>query len=149
MQDEGQFSSLLTHFQPVVAWIGLIGCLSIVLLFSSAIMWNGKVTVERVAAAYIGVTDAFKHISVQLADCHQPLALFLIWFALKLHNRRSWVKLDDDWGEFSKAVGELEYLIEERNSSSNGNTATLRQEPVNVLENGNISQRSRPRETMN
>lgn len=62
MHDEGQFSSLLTHFQPVVAWVGLIGCLSIVLLFSSAIMWNGKVTIEKVAAGYIGVIDAF-HLS--------------------------------------------------------------------------------------
>jgi hypothetical protein len=62
MHDEGQFSSLLTHFQPVVAWVGLIGCLSIVLLSSSAIMWNGKVTIEKVAAGYIGVIDAF-HLS--------------------------------------------------------------------------------------
>ena len=55
-KDPAHFSSLLTHFQPAVAWIGLLGCLSIVLLFSSANMWNGTITVEKVAAAYVEVS---------------------------------------------------------------------------------------------
>ena len=55
-KDAAHFSSLLTYFQPAVAWIGLLGCLSIVLLFSSANMWNGTITVEKVAAAYVEVS---------------------------------------------------------------------------------------------
>ena len=70
MRDGSKFSSVLTHFQPVVAWIGLVGCLSIVLLFSSANMWNGKVTVEKILAAYVGVRDAFASLSTRLADCY-------------------------------------------------------------------------------
>ncbi len=137
MKDGNQFSSFLTHFQPVVAWIGLLGCLSIVLLFSSAIMWNGKVTVEKAAAAYIGVNEAFEGFSAPLADCYQPATLLLIWLALKVYSRRSWVRLDDDWSNFSKAVGDLEYLIEERESSNSGNTAMLRQETENLFQNRN------------
>ena len=123
---EKQFSSVLTHFQPVVAWIGLIGCLSIVLVFSNASMWNGKVTVVGVVAAYIVVSNALASFSAHFADRYKPLTLLLMWLALKVYSRRSWVKLDNDWGKFSEAIGHLEYLIEEGGSSNGGNTPSFR-----------------------
>ena len=123
---EKQFSSALTHFQPVVAWIGLAGCLSIVLVFSNASIWNGKVTVVRVVAAYIGVSDTLAGFSAHFADCYQPLTLLLMWLALKVYSRRSWVKLDNDWGKFSEAIGRLEYLIEEGGSSNDGGAPRFR-----------------------
>lgn len=50
-----QFSSVLSYFQPAVAWLGLVGCLSVVLIFNSASWWNGNVTAKKVAVAYTGV----------------------------------------------------------------------------------------------
>ena len=51
-----QFTSVLSYFQPAVAWLGLIGCLSVVLVFNSASWWNGNVTAKKVAVAYAGVS---------------------------------------------------------------------------------------------
>lgn len=56
MESCDQFSSILSYFQPAVAWFGLVGCLSVVLVFNSAIWWNGDVSVQKVAVAYIAVS---------------------------------------------------------------------------------------------
>ncbi len=55
MECHDQFSSLLSSFQPAVAWLGLIGCLFIVLIFNSARLWNGDITVKKFAVAYTAV----------------------------------------------------------------------------------------------
>lgn len=60
MECHDQFSSLLSYFQPAVAWLGLIGCLSIVLIFNSARLWNGDITVKKFAVAYTAVS-ALQH----------------------------------------------------------------------------------------
>jgi amino acid transporter len=50
-----QDSSLGAYFQPVWAWFGLISCLAIVFVFSTAIWWTGTVSKIPVIAAFIGV----------------------------------------------------------------------------------------------
>lgn len=46
---------LLASIQPVPAWLGLIGCLLIVTVLTSATWWNGEVSFTKVAEAYAGV----------------------------------------------------------------------------------------------
>ena len=60
-----QFTSVLCYFQPAVAWLGLIGCLSVVLVFSSASWWNGNVTAKKVAVAYAGVSTRHQSAAAQ------------------------------------------------------------------------------------
>jgi yeast amino acid transporter len=50
-----RYSSVLAYFQPVPAWLGLIGCFLIVFVFSTAPCWNGDVTFKKVAVAFAGV----------------------------------------------------------------------------------------------
>ncbi|KAL9038649.1 MAG: hypothetical protein Q9180_003006 [Flavoplaca navasiana] len=57
MERTDQFSSLLSYFQPAVAWLGLVGCLSIVLVFNSASWWNGDLTAKKVLVAYTAVSQ--------------------------------------------------------------------------------------------
>jgi amino acid transporter len=49
-------SSYGAYFQPVWAWFGLISCLAIVFVFSTAIWWTGSVSKIPVIAAFIGVS---------------------------------------------------------------------------------------------
>ena len=61
-----QFTSVLSYFQPAVAWLGLIGCLSVVLVFNSASWWNGNVTAKKVAVAYAGVSTRHQSAAAQI-----------------------------------------------------------------------------------
>ena len=86
----------LASLQPVPAWIGLIGCLLVVFVFSTANWWNGKhITFTKVATAYAGVSVLVSDIScLGLLTLSQPILLLFIFCALKLRNRRLWVRLD-------------------------------------------------------
>jgi yeast amino acid transporter len=46
---------LLSSGQPIVAWVGLIGCLLIVFVLSTARWWNGSFTIGKFATAFAGV----------------------------------------------------------------------------------------------
>jgi amino acid transporter len=49
-------SSFGAYFQPAWAWFGLISCLAIVFVFSTAIWWTGTVSKIPVIAAFVGVS---------------------------------------------------------------------------------------------
>jgi amino acid permease len=52
-----QSRTILASFQPIPAWIGLVACLLVVFVFSTADFWNGKhITFTKVATAYAGVS---------------------------------------------------------------------------------------------
>jgi hypothetical protein len=57
--DIKRYSSLLAYFQPVVAWLGLLGCFLVVCIFSTASWWNGDITFKKVAVAYGGVSRLY------------------------------------------------------------------------------------------
>lgn len=49
--------TFLASYQPIPAWIGLISCLLIVFVFSTARFWDGKhITFTKVATAYAAVS---------------------------------------------------------------------------------------------
>ncbi|KAN0066848.1 Amino acid permease/ SLC12A domain containing protein [Elaphomyces granulatus] len=83
-RDSNQYepNTFFDWFQPIPAWIGLVGC---VLIFglASATWWNNRVTLTKVAIAYAA-----------------HIVLFVIFVLLKLINKRllkPWgVKLDPD-----------------------------------------------------
>lgn len=47
---------IFADFQPILAWVGLVGCFCIVFVFSTATWWNGEETFEKVATAFAGVS---------------------------------------------------------------------------------------------
>ncbi|GKZ19837.1 hypothetical protein AbraIFM66951_007789 [Aspergillus brasiliensis] len=68
----------LLILQPLQAWIGLIGCITI-FVFSSATWWNEDATVAEVAMAY-----------------GPHIVLFLIFITSKAFSRDRWVDLTSD-----------------------------------------------------
>ncbi|KAI4113463.1 MAG: hypothetical protein LQ338_008166, partial [Usnochroma carphineum] len=117
MERKDQYSSFLSYFQPAVAWLGLVGCLAIVLIFKSASWWNGDITVRKVLVAYTA-----------------PLVLSMMWISMKafkhLSNTSRWeswyVELSDDWEPLSTVLAHLEWKIEEKvgaNGRSESNEA--------------------------
>jgi hypothetical protein len=40
-ENTSESSTALADFQPFIAYVGLIGCLLVVFVFSSALWWNG------------------------------------------------------------------------------------------------------------
>jgi hypothetical protein len=121
--NEKRYNSLLAYFQPVVAWLGLLGCFLIVFIFSTASWWDGKITFQKVAVAYGGVSLLVPRISntsgssASLTLRDQPLILLIFWLMLKARTRRRggpWcVSLDPNWDELDKVIGHLERLIDE------------------------------------
>jgi amino acid transporter len=55
--NENRYTSVLSIFQPIVAWLGMTGCLLIVFVFNSANWWSTEITVQKVAIAYAGVSS--------------------------------------------------------------------------------------------
>ena len=51
-----QASTILGGLQPVIAWLGLIGCLVIVFVFTTATWWSTPVDFSKVAVAYGAVS---------------------------------------------------------------------------------------------
>lgn len=49
-------STFLSYFQPAVAWLGLLGSLLVVFIFSTAQWWNGVTSASKVASAYTAVS---------------------------------------------------------------------------------------------
>jgi hypothetical protein len=49
-------STLLSYFQPAIAWVGFIGSLLVVFVFSTAQWWNGVISVSKVASGYASVS---------------------------------------------------------------------------------------------
>ena len=47
-----QASTILGGLQPVIAWLGLIGCLVIVFVFTTATWWSTPIDFSKVAVAY-------------------------------------------------------------------------------------------------
>ncbi|KAL8763038.1 MAG: hypothetical protein Q9184_001065 [Pyrenodesmia sp. 2 TL-2023] len=109
MERTDQFSSLLSYFQPAVAWLGLIGCLSIVLIFNSASWWNGDFSAKKVLVAYTA-----------------PFIFSTTWLSMKTYKHffcpsrsRGWyVELSDDWEPLSTTLAHLEWKIEEKIGSN-------------------------------
>jgi amino acid transporter len=94
--NENRYDSTLSFLQPAVAYFGLIGCLLIVLIFSSANWWSTDVTVKKVAIAYAG-----------------PVMLLSLWIVLKAVRRHQVVKLDRDWNTLRVVIDKLEHRIAE------------------------------------
>ena len=99
-ESEPRPTSLLNRFQPYVAYLGLVGSLSIVLVLNTAQWWSTPVTAKKVATAYAG-----------------PFAMLCLWIFLKIVNRKGnlkiTVKLDDDWLVLKQTIDRLEHLINE------------------------------------
>lgn len=72
-----QAHTVTAHIQPVPAFIGLVGSLLIVFVFTSATWWKQKANFRKVAVAY-----------------GAPVILLLIFLTLKAISRRGYVKLD-------------------------------------------------------
>ena len=66
----------LSSGQPIVAWVGLVGCLLIVFVLSTARWWNGSYTVGKVATAFAGVsletTSSVGRELANLSTAHRP-----------------------------------------------------------------------------
>jgi hypothetical protein len=73
------FHSWFAYWQPLPAWIGLIGCILIVLVFASVGMYNGQQLRLKAMVIYLG-----------------PALLLCMFIILKLINRRRWV-VRGDW----------------------------------------------------
>ena len=52
-----QASTILGGLQPVIAWLGMIGCLVIVFVFTTATWWSTPVDFSKVAIAYGAVRN--------------------------------------------------------------------------------------------
>ena len=55
-RETSQASTFLGGLQPVIAWFGLIGCLVIVFVFTTATWWSTPVNFSKVAVAYGAVS---------------------------------------------------------------------------------------------
>ncbi|KAI4141048.1 MAG: hypothetical protein L6R39_005526, partial [Caloplaca ligustica] len=118
------FSSLLSYFQPAVAWFGLVGCLAIVLVFGSASWWSGNITVRKVLVAYTAVSGfpSAPAMEQMLMPLDQPLLLSLAWISMKTFRQFSnaprskgwYVRLSDEWEPLSTVLAHLEWKIEEK-----------------------------------
>jgi amino acid transporter len=73
------FHSWFAYWQPLPAWIGLIGCILIVLVFASVGMYNDHQLRLKALVIYLG-----------------PALLLCMFVLLKLINRRKWV-VRGDW----------------------------------------------------
>lgn len=71
--------SWFAYWQPLPAWIGLIGCILVVLVFASVGLYNGKQLRLKAFVIYLG-----------------PALLLCMFIFLKLINRRKWV-VSGDW----------------------------------------------------
>jgi hypothetical protein len=93
--------------QPIPAYIGLIGCVIIVFVFTSAAWWDTPVDFTIVATVYGAVSSLFSmRLSLNI-DIAQPIILFVLWIAFKLYNRRWWVKLDRDFAQLATRLDSL------------------------------------------
>ncbi len=54
--ETSQASTFLAGLQPAIAWFGLIGCLVIVFVFTTATWWNKQASFTKVAIAYGSVS---------------------------------------------------------------------------------------------
>ena len=72
------FHSWFAYWQPLPAWIGLVGCILIVLVFASVGMYNGQNLRLKALVIYLG-----------------PALLLVMFVLLKLINQRKWVVLGD------------------------------------------------------
>lgn len=52
---KSEFSSYFADLQPIPAYLGLVSCLVIILLFNSAGMWNGNQPLLKGLNVYLGV----------------------------------------------------------------------------------------------
>ena len=55
-RNTSQASTILGGLQPAIAWLGLIGCLIIVFVFTTATWWSTPVDFSKVAVAYGAVS---------------------------------------------------------------------------------------------
>ena len=88
--------TLFSFIQPIPAYIGLIGSLLIVGIFTSAPWWNGTFTWPKFFIAY-----------------GAPIVIALLWLFLKLyrwyisHNDAGWVRLDNNAGRLQRCIIDL------------------------------------------
>jgi hypothetical protein len=104
-----------------MAWIGLVGCLLVVFVFSSSLWWNGVVSFTKVASVYASVRYLQPVIellaSIALTDTFfvQPIIFLVLWIVRKITVRRhehqpAWfVRLDDDFAKLTATFERLEY----------------------------------------
>ena len=92
--------TLFSFIQPVPAYIGLIGSLLTVFVFTSVPWWNGTFSGQKFAIAYVG-----------------PIVIMLMWLFLKVirwyfsHGDgvplRWWVPLDNNAGRLQRCIVDL------------------------------------------
>ncbi|MCJ1396757.1 hypothetical protein MMC18_009649, partial [Xylographa bjoerkii] len=103
--------TLFAFAQPVPAYIGLLGSVLVVLVFTSSTWWDGPVTFGKVAIAYAA-----------------PMVLLSMWVAAKIIGRRPWVKLDEDITKLSRVLNDLQWLKPEQIQVQDMPLATLDRE---------------------
>lgn len=52
-----QARTLLGFYQPLLAYVGLIGCLLMVFVCTSALWWESDATITKIMAAYASVSS--------------------------------------------------------------------------------------------
>ncbi|KAK3175307.1 hypothetical protein OEA41_002554 [Lepraria neglecta] len=93
----GQASTFLAGLQPAIAWFGLIACLIIVFVFTTATWWNTPADFKKVAVAY-----------------GAPVVLTVFFLILKVITRRPPVRLDNDFSVLASTLEHLKFLKPER-----------------------------------
>ena len=127
-----QASTILGGLQPVIAWLGLLGCLVIVLVFTTATWWSTPVDFNKVVTAFSAVRNSpavgvlRKLLTSETKT--QPVILTAFFLVLKLVTWRSPVCLDNDCFVLAATFEHLRFLKPERQrgSRSDGNTNKIR-----------------------
>jgi hypothetical protein len=104
--DQYGAGTALMVVQPGIAWIGLIGSLLVVFVFTTATWWNQSFTGQKFALAYTA-----------------PLTVLLLWIVRKLwtktmHNsdhRRGWVNISEEPGPLRRTLRHLDCSIADGN----------------------------------
>lgn len=112
-------STILSYYQPAVAWLGLIGSLLVAFVFSTAHWWNGVITPAKIASAYAAVSKPVIALTRLLTnDVIKPLTFLCLWIFRKVlfstalthkHQKGWYVKLDEDAHVLFDTLGRLYY----------------------------------------
>ena len=121
-RETSQASTFLGGLQPVIAWLGLIGCLVIVLVFTTATWWSTPADFSKVAVAYGAVSispaaDVMGELLISVTKS-QPIVLTAFFLVLKLIHWRRPVHLDNDFAKLAATIEHLKYIKIERQGGS-------------------------------
>ena len=80
-RDTSQASTILGGLQPVIAWLGMIGCLVIVFIFTTATWWSTPADFSKVAIAYGAVRSTpTAGVMRELLTSNTTPAYYTHWF---------------------------------------------------------------------